>query len=262
MKMIVLCLMLVSPLMVNLSVAEEKVTFAEEVSGVAKEVQKELQGIYLKLRDVDKVKGSVANSPQKKLMTELEVYNRKMHSLYLETGGNTDLSYERWEDLNEALERVRGLTASGSVFSDNVLKARFGVWIKKAQSLGATSEKYAVRAKRTSPQAIAANVGGYVHGGTGLVVEDYSLGLNTPQDRIDFVERLTRLRAAENQIFSRGVYTTPGYPRNYPAAWIYGNGSYGNLSPYGRRDTLTPLYGNTRQPVRRRTTPAVQIIIR
>lgn len=60
-----LLMMLISPLMVNLSAAEEKVTSVVEVSVVATEVQNELQTLYLEMRKADKTPKSVSNSPQR-----------------------------------------------------------------------------------------------------------------------------------------------------------------------------------------------------
>ena len=60
MKIIAACLMLVFPLMVDLSLAAEKVTSVEDVSVEAKVVQKELQSLYLKMRSADKTQKSVS----------------------------------------------------------------------------------------------------------------------------------------------------------------------------------------------------------
>lgn len=261
MKIVTLCLMLISPLMVNLSMAEEKVTSVEDVSSLATEVQKELQALYLKMRSADKTPQSATSSPQKKLMTELEDYNRKLSRLYLKGGDDKYYTHDNWKILNAALEKVKALTSLEAVSADRDLLRNFRKWLRDADSLGNTSEKFAIRSTRLPSQEMIANLGG-ANGDIGLVVEDYSFGLNTPQDRIDFVERLTKLRAEENEIFSRG-YTTPGgYPRNYPAAYLYNNGSFGNTTTLGRRDRLTPLYNYQRQPVRRTTTPRIQIRIK
>jgi hypothetical protein len=253
--------------MVNLSVAEEKVTSVEDVSGVAKEVQKELQSLYLKMRSADKAHKSASNSPQKKLMTALEDYNRKLFRLYLKGGEDKSFSHDNWKVLNASLEKVTGSTSLVAVSSDRDLLRNFRKWLRTAESLGSDSERFAVRSgsgpNSNLSQAMATNLGFVPNGNIGLVVEDYSLGLNTRQDRIALVERLTRLRAAENRVFSRGFYTTPGgYPRNYPAAYIYNNGSFGNMSTLGRRDSLTPLYNYQRQQVRKNTAPRIQIRIK
>lgn len=264
MKTVTLCLMLIFPLMVNLSVAEEKITSVEEVSGKATEVQKELQALYNKMRSADKTPKSATITPQKKLMTELEDYNRKLSLTLLKGGEDKQYSHDSWKILNASLEKVRGLTSLEAVSSDRDLLSNFRQWLRDAEALGSSSEKFAIRADAHlhPSQAILTNLGGNSNGNIGLVVEDYSIGLNTPQDRIDYVEWLTRMRAEENAIFSRG-YTTPGgYPRNYPPAYIYDNGSFGNTTNFGRRDTLTPLYNNYRQPVRQNTTPPIQIRIK
>jgi hypothetical protein len=162
-----------------------------------------------------------------------------------------------------SLEKVRGLTSLEAVSSDRDLLRDFRKWLRSADTLGASAEKFAIRSDRAGAnQAMIATISGNTNGNIGLVVEDYSFGLNTTRDRIEFVERLTRFRAAENEIFSRG-YTTPGgYPRNYPAAYLYSNGSFGNTTTLGRRDSLIPLYNYQRQPVRRTTTPRVQIRVK
>lgn len=200
-----LLMMLISPLMVNLSAAEEKVTSVVEVSVVATEVQNELQTLYLEMRKADKTPKSVSNSPQKKLMTALEDYNRKLSRIYLKGGDDKNFSHENWKILNTTLKKVTGLTSLEAVSSDRDLLRKFRKWLRDADALGSTSEKFAIRtgSHRHPPQAVMANLGGVTNGNIGLVVEDYSLGLNTPQDRINFVERLTRIRAAENEIFSR-----------------------------------------------------------
>ena len=259
--------MLVFPLMVDLSLAAEKVTSVEDVSVEAKVVQKELQSLYLKMRSADKTQKSVSNSPQKKLMTALENYNRKLSRLYLKGGEDKRYSHANWKDLNVLLGKVTDLTSLSAISSDRDLLRDFRKWLRSAEALDSSSEKFATRMRAGSnnnqSQVMAANLGGIPNGNIGLVVEDFSLGLNTTRDRIALVERLTKLRAAENRIFSRGVYTTPGgYPRNYPAAYIYRNGSFGNTSTLGRRDSLIPLYNNQRQQVRRPTTPRVQIRIK
>jgi hypothetical protein len=261
MKTITICLMLISPLLVNLSVAEEKITSVEDVSVKATEVQKELQALYLKIKSADKTPDSATSSPQKKLMMQLEDYNRKLSRLLLKGGEDKQYSHDNWKILNESLEKVRGLTSPEAVSLDRDLLNNFRKWLRDAEALGTSSEKFALRSHPNSQpsQAIITNYGGNSNGNIGLVVEDYSIGLNTPQDRIDFVERLTRIRADENAIFSRGYNTPGGYPRNYPAAYIYDNGSFGNTTILGRRDTLTPLYNHYIQPVRQNTTPQIQI---
>ncbi len=254
-----------------MSVAEDRVGSVGDVSVLGKQLQKDLQGLYLKLKKADKGGRSGANSPQKRLMTSMEVYNRKLSELYRSAEKNKVFTRAEWEGLGSLLEKVRVNTSLKAASSDDVLLMRVRSWLSDARSFGSQSEKYA---KRTSthgsprqkvrgeqPRAVMAHIGGVMHGGNGMVVEDFSLGLNTRQDRIDFVERLTRMRAAENRILSRG-YTTPGgYPRNYPAAYIYGNGSFGNRSGLGRRDSLVPIYNRQRRPVRR-VAPRVNIIVR
>jgi hypothetical protein len=264
MKTIMLCLMLISPLLLNLSVAQEKITSVEDVTGKATEVQKELQTLYLKMMSLDKTPKSETSSPQKKLMMQLEDYNRKLSRLFLKMGEDKYYSHDNWKILNASLEKVRGLTSLEAVSSDSDLLSNFRKWLRDAEALGSSSEKFAIRSDSNSQpsQAIITNYGGNSNGNIGLVVEDYSIGLNTPQDRIDFVERLTRIRADENAIFSRGYTTQGGYPRNYPAAYIYDNGSFGNTTNFGRRDTITPFYNNYRQPVRQNTTPQIQIRIK
>jgi len=254
--------------MVNVSLAGEKISSVEEVSGHAKKLQTELQTLYLKLKTADGVKKSGAGSPQKKLMTSMEVYNRVLSKLCRDSAKETGYSVKQWEELDALLGKVREKATMKAVSNDLGMLRSVNGWVRNAESFGAGSEKYAVRTNQTQSnpsQPILTQVGGHLNGNLNLVVEDYSLGLNTPQDRVAFVEELTRQRAYENEIFarSRGRYTTlGGYPRNYPSAYIYGNGSYGNRTNFGRRDSLIPLYNNQRQPVRIQTAPRLQIIIK
>jgi len=259
MKIVICCVILIFAMIAGILAANEKVNSAADASAFAKEVQQELQSLYLKVMNGAKSGQSASQFAKKKYMTALEVYNRKLNSVYLKGGGDTEFSHASWKDLNVAFKKVGSLTTLDSVSSNRVLLDEFKNWLVKAQSLSIASEKFAFRESlQTSPM-----IAGRINGNLNLVVEDYSLGLDTPQDRIDFVEKLTKLRAAENRIFSRGFYTTPGgYPRNYPAAYVYSNGSFGNLTTLGRRDRLTPLYNVQRQPLRRTSTPRVQITIK
>ncbi len=69
-------MMLFSPLLSSKVMAVEKVTTAKQVSTEGKELQKELQFLYLVMKtnaDANQVK---VTAPQRQIMTELETCNK------------------------------------------------------------------------------------------------------------------------------------------------------------------------------------------
>ena len=259
MKKIVLSLMLAAPLTASYSLGQEKVTSVKAVSVVGTAVQKDLQDLYLALKKSTEDKDSKA---VKEIMTGLQAYNVKLNDLTYAARENNQFTKKKWQALDESLNVIERLASINVSALDRGSRNSINTWMKTAKSFGAESEKYAVLSTSQSAATNSILVAGVVNGNTNLVVEDRSLGLDTPEDRVEFVEWLTRVRADENRVLARGGFTTPGGTTNrFPAAYVYSNGSPGNTTSLGRRDTLTPIFNNGRTQTRRRVSPPVQIRI-
>ena len=252
-------MMLAAPLTASYSLGQEKLTSDKEVSVVGSKIQKELQNLFLALRRSTEKKDSKA---LQEIMISLQTYNTKLHDLTYEVREKNYFTKKKWEALNKSLGNIERLASINVTALDAGSRNSINTWMKTAKSFGVESEKYAVLSTNQSISTNSILVAGVVNGNTNLVVEDRSLGLNTPEDRVEFVEWLTRVRADENRVLARGGFTTPGGTTNrFPAAYVYSNGSPGNTTSLGRRDTLTPIFNNGRTQTRRRVSPPVQIRI-
>ena len=254
MKHLILCLSLFSlPLL-----ADEQ---QPQPSIETKEVREQLQNIYLNLQKEFQAKGGKTTTGQKKLLSELETYNQQILALNAQATRDS-VSAHQWSQMNESLKRVEKLVSYVTVASHQ--KQQLSGWIVNARNYSDSVKLHInaqpIATRRTSTNSIvAANT---INDQTRLIVEDRSLGFDTPQERREFLENITALRAEQSRAMTQAGIIPRGGAPVYPAAYTYSNGSYGNATNLGRRDTFQPIFSNRTPTQAAPREPLIQIRIK
>ena len=242
---------------------------AKEIHSEGVRLQSDLKSLLQNFHQSFKSESNLSLIQKKTILQALVDSYKNLQAVNGETQNKPQLAPSQLASLNKSLTQLQTVagTASLSYQLGNSLESWLFIADRYANSVRplatlAEDETTVARVESTqiNIQSLAQQQTSRpgVNQNTNLVVETTVPGLETPEDRVKFVEEITRQNAA----FSRSLTNAQSLrsdvrinPPEFPSAYLYSNGTPGNLSNLGRRDTLVPLFNNRQRVTPKRRKP-------
>jgi len=245
---------------------------ATEVHSHSKNLLGDLQTMYVELKNTLEKEHATNNDKQQAVLKAMAESYRSLMTLTTEAEANNKFTASKHTAVNQAISQLE--EASSSTILVNNLDSTLTTWISSAQTFSQSIVPFATlaeaidgndaeirlnRTRTSSNTLISVNTAPNTH----LTVTSTTPGLETPESRVELVERITELNAGFSRNLTNARTVNTGnlqiQPPVFPSAYIFSNGTPGNVSPIGGRDILTPIFNNRRTPTRVKREPIIRV---